>query len=177
MIKKILFVLLLLVGLFLIGCNNGMNSEEDGVIMPNDMPDDFMFSLKYGVKALNEINTFEQTYTKDLVLDGTVTTELELTKAELRKIYQKMKEIEILDTVLKAVYIGEDGAETHIEPRSDYYLTVQINEEIYSVEWTNNIHDEDTRNELARFVNFLHDEIISIKSEYLGLPEPSGSYQ
>ena len=34
---------------------------------------DFNVRLRYGILARNEINTFQNTYTKDLILDGTVT--------------------------------------------------------------------------------------------------------
>jgi|SRR5690606_30849312 len=37
-------------------------------------PRDFNFILEYGVLNKNRLNTFDQTYKKDLVMDGEVTT-------------------------------------------------------------------------------------------------------
>lgn len=55
------------------------------------MPDDFNFSIHFGVQKRNEINTFDGTVTKDLIADGTATTELTLTKDEMKDIYKKCK--------------------------------------------------------------------------------------
>jgi hypothetical protein len=33
----------------------------------------FDVKLRYGILARNELNTFQNTYTKDLILDGTIT--------------------------------------------------------------------------------------------------------
>ncbi|RSD28703.1 hypothetical protein [Mesobacillus subterraneus] len=170
MIKKFLF-LILFIGGNLAGCSNESS-------MPSEMPDDFQFSLKYGVQALNEIDTFNHTYTKDLIMDGTITTDLELTKDNLQAIYQGMKEIEIVDTVKNAKYEGPFGEEVHVEPLGEYQLKLQLNGEKHNLSWTENIYDEDTRNELAEFVyRFLHEGIIMKKEEYKALPQASGGYE
>ncbi|RXJ04389.1 hypothetical protein DS745_03115 [Anaerobacillus alkaliphilus] len=170
----------------MIGCSSNSNTSvtainlmasDNVVIMPHKMPKDFHFSLKYGVGALNEINTFENTYTKDLVLDGTITTGLTLTKKERKAIYYKMKEIELLETVQNARYEGEDGSSIWMEPASEYYLTIQMNGEIYKVHWAGHIYDKEIRDMLAIFVlRFLHGEIIENKQEFKKLPKANGWY-
>ena len=65
--------------------------------MPKAMPDDFDFIVKFGVRKRNEINTFENTVTKDLVANGTVSASLTFTTEEMEKIYLKMKELNIAD--------------------------------------------------------------------------------
>ncbi|WP_078544863.1 hypothetical protein [Litchfieldia alkalitelluris] len=95
----VLFVLILsLYSILLNGCDSpeptnsiDLMDVENEVLMPDEMPGDFNFSLKYGVGALNEINTFKNSYTKDLVEDGTITTDLTFSKNELRNIYSEMK--------------------------------------------------------------------------------------
>ena len=49
-------------------------------------------------KKKNEINTFKGTVTKDLITDGTATTELILTEEEMKDIFRKMQEINIAET-------------------------------------------------------------------------------
>ncbi|WP_391204428.1 hypothetical protein [Psychrobacillus sp. L4] len=61
------------------------------------MPSDFDFSIHFGVQKKNEINTFEGTGTKDLIADGTATTELILREEEMKDIYEEMQEINIVE--------------------------------------------------------------------------------
>lgn len=176
---------ILIIAIYLIWRNStvpatiiNLKEVADELIMPGHMPRDFNFSLRYGVGAKSEINTFKDTYTKDLVLDGTVTTDLKLSKDEMKNIYQKMKEIELLSTVQNAKYQGEDGSLISIEPMSDYFLSIQMNGKVYNTHWNSNIYDEETSKKLAKFVNhYLHDQIISNKSEFKNLPEISGGYE
>jgi predicted PurR-regulated permease PerM len=51
--------------------------------------------FKYGTGARNELNTFEGTYTKDLVLDNTITTRMILSQEELRQIQQRITEMDL----------------------------------------------------------------------------------
>lgn len=147
------------------------------VIMPDEMPNDFSFSLKYGVGALNEINTFEDTYTKDLVNDGTITTELKLTKKELKMIYNEMKRIELLSTIQNISYVGEKGDQIASTPLGEYMLTIQFDGKSYNAYWNDNIYDDEIRRRLGIFVNiFLQDGILSKKKEYKELPEANGRY-
>lgn len=57
------------------------------------MPSDFDFSIRFGVHKRNEVNTFEGTVTKDLIADGTATSKLILTEAEMRDIFKKMQHV------------------------------------------------------------------------------------
>ncbi|WP_413377567.1 hypothetical protein [Alkalihalobacillus sp. 1P02AB] len=61
--------------LLLIGCSE--------MTLPKEMPEDFEFRLKYGYGAKNNLNTFDNTFTKDLIDRGQVEVDLQLTKAEL----------------------------------------------------------------------------------------------
>ncbi|WP_078551929.1 hypothetical protein [Bacillus alkalicellulosilyticus] len=151
---------------------------EEKIIMPTEMPNDFQFSLKYGVGALHEINTFENSYTKDLVLDGTVTTSLKFSREEMKEIYEEMKAIELLSMIQEAEYFGEDGSTRVGFPVSDYFLTVQMNGEAYKAHWSSNVYEEDIALTLAIFVNrYLHDEVIVNRKEFQQLPEATGWYQ
>jgi len=52
----------------------------------SDQPD-FNLIFKYGVTARNELNTFQGTYTKDMISDPSITVDLSLTEEELSRIY------------------------------------------------------------------------------------------
>ena len=43
------------------------------LITPPSIPSSFNLISKYGVRAKNELNTFEGTYTKDMVMDPSIT--------------------------------------------------------------------------------------------------------
>lgn len=60
------------------------------------MPKDFGFVFRYGVEERNVLNTMDQTFTKDLIAKGTITTKLVFTEADLLRVYRFMKEIDII---------------------------------------------------------------------------------
>ena len=64
-----------------------------GCVAPPPSPSNFNLIFKYGVGAKNELNTFEGTYTKDMVMDPSITVNLSLSKEELDRIYKKIVEI------------------------------------------------------------------------------------
>ena len=53
----------------------------------------FDVKLRYGILARNELNTFQNTYTKDLILDGTITVPFVVSDEKLLQIRNKMDEI------------------------------------------------------------------------------------
>ena len=57
----------------------------------------FNLEFRYGVMAGNILDTFEGTYTKDMVTDLPITVELSLSDEEKETIYQKMVEIDFFD--------------------------------------------------------------------------------
>jgi hypothetical protein len=50
--------------------------------------------FKYGYDYRNELNTFNGTYTKDLIIDGTATTRLILSQEELSYVQSKLSDID-----------------------------------------------------------------------------------
>ncbi|WP_078551585.1 hypothetical protein [Bacillus alkalicellulosilyticus] len=167
----------------LLGCNTtptvsiDIADVEESISMPEEMPSDFNFLIKYGVGALNEINTFTDTYTKDLIEEGTIKTNLKLTNKEMQTIYQEMKNIELLSTIQSIYYVSDKGEVVTIQPSSGYYLEMQLDGELFKAYWMSDIYDEEIRSMLGKFVHqFLHDGIISQKKEYIKLPEAHGGY-
>ena len=54
---------------------------------------DFNLLFKYGVGAKNVLDTFDNTYTKDMVIGSPITIRLYLSDEEIEQIRQKMFEI------------------------------------------------------------------------------------
>src|SRR5690625_763501 len=65
--------------------------------MPEQMPEDFGFSVQYGVGQKNEIDTFNGVVIEDLVEDGTAKADITFTDKEMSEIYEKMKAINVLE--------------------------------------------------------------------------------
>ena len=137
---------------------------------PAGEPADFNLIFKYGVGAKNELNTFDQTYTKDMVLDPSITIEFNLTDSELAGIYQKINDLKLLEN-------NEEPTEGNMAvlrtPCSSYYLKVQINSTQKELFWDNcqgKISDR-----FQQFTNYVI-QIIESKEEYKKLPIPQGGY-
>jgi len=128
--------------------------------------------FKYGFN--NELNTFNNTYKKDLVLDGSVTVTFWLTADEQNRILAKANEIDFFtlpDT------LDGDSLLVVIEPNPGFQ-TIRIKSENNDniVNWTEPVSHNDPfvikTLELYRFII----SIIEAKPEYKKLPQSRGSY-
>lgn len=99
--KRVLF--LILFTLILAACNQSnevdvLVSDKQGSTlfsMPEEMPEDFGFSVRYGVGKKNEIDTFNGVVIKDLISNGTAKANITFTDQEMSEIFRKMKEINV----------------------------------------------------------------------------------
>ncbi|WP_053070498.1 hypothetical protein [Alkalihalobacillus pseudalcaliphilus] len=165
------YVILLIV-LFCSSCVSQDEQSEQG--MPAEKPDDFDFSLKYGMGLnMNELNTYENTYTKDLIEDGTATTELFLTEEEIAYIYEQFRQLGVKD-------LPHDRATgkyiTCMEPHSTYVLKMTVAEEEFRLKW-DTACETPAKIAWEKFVNNLESTIIFVKEEYQQLPEAKGGYE
>ena len=138
----------------------------------------FNLIFKYGVMARNELNTFEGTYTKDMVIDPSITVELSLTEEELGRIYQKMVEIDFFDypdEFSVSVAFGELTA--MVTPYSSYYFRVEYNSSIKELWWEDEIKNKNKEADKLRELIKLIRDIIESKEEYKKLPEPTSGYE
>jgi hypothetical protein len=75
------------------------------------MPDDFDFTLGYGLLSKDNIDTYDDTLTKDLVMDGTETIPFVIPKDKIQELYAAFREYEISelpdDLNAYAMSIGE----------------------------------------------------------------------
>lgn len=187
--KKLSLILaLIFLAIGLLGCQQSDKTEEliNGISknvtssttlhIPKDMPSDFDFSIQFGVQKRNEINTFDGTITKDLIANGTATTELILTEEEMQNVFKKMNEINIAETkefVPKSI----NGIVCVQEPHEEDEWKITINGEtithLISGEYCELTNDAKQLIELRNYVF----KIIKSKSEYKSLPESKGGYE
>ncbi|GLX71050.1 hypothetical protein [Paenibacillus glycanilyticus] len=155
--------------LFLAGCAK----EKQAAQMPDEMPEDFGFSVSFGYGEVNknEINTYNNTVTKDLITKGTATADLSFSKEELRAIYGKMKDLNIL----KAKQFPERGNCSQTPSNTDSW-NVTVNGVSKTLEWTNEYcemtQDAEQLKELRSYIQ----QIVEDKQSYKALPSAEGGY-
>jgi len=120
--------------------------------------------FRYGVGAKNELNTFNNTYTKDMIMDPAVTTNLKLSNQELSNIYNKSIDLKLFE---KEASSAAENIE--VTPCSSYYLKINQNE----VSW-DNCHEK-ISDKFQQFTDYII-QIIESKEEYKVLPAPKGLY-
>ncbi|XID91436.1 hypothetical protein ACF3MZ_23405 [Paenibacillaceae bacterium WGS1546] len=130
--------------------------------------DNFNFTFKYGVMYKNELDTFNDIYTKDLVMDGVTTTTLKLSREDRQRIYECMTEIDIRD------YRGVQQG-LFFMPQSGFQFEIQMNEEKISIDWIGGFREDPKDQNFKRLVTLIQ-EIIESKDEYRDLPEANGYY-
>ena len=138
---------------------------------------DFNLIFKYGVMARNELNTFQGTYNKDMVMDPSITVSLSLSEKELDRIYRKMAEIDFFgypDEFSVAVPAGELVG--RVTPYSSYYFKVEHDSDIKELWWEDEITNEDERADKLRELIELIRDIVESKEEYKELPSPTSGY-
>lgn len=153
--KKLIAILLLLI---VTGCTK-----------VEEYSNDFDFILSYGVMNKNVIDTINDRFTKDLVIDGDVTTELILTEEEKREIYLQMKEI-------KLFHYPSEIEGMNIEPQSGYRFELIVDGKEKSINWRGEFTESKRDKEFENLITMII-EIIKSKESYKALPEPNGYYE
>jgi hypothetical protein len=165
--KVLLGMLLLAVSLTLIAVivslqNTGPSSQEN----------DFNLLFRHGVGAKNELNTFEGTYTKDMVLDPPITISLILSEEELEQIHQKMIEIDFFN-------YPEDFPPRLgflVTPCTNYFIKVEHGSIVKEINWNeNSMLESNIQGNLWQLVGCIMD-IVEQKPEYKALPPARGGY-
>jgi hypothetical protein len=126
--------------------------------------------FKFGVSARNRLNTFDGTFTKDLIMDGTITTRLILSQQELTQVKTKLLDMGFFD------YPEVFQSKGMVSPRSDYFIKIQFGSVIKEVSWYSDSDlDSKTNADLDQLYQLLYDMIVQ-KLEYKLLPAASGGY-
>lgn len=157
-----LLLVVLMAVILLTACTDGQQSEELAV------PEDFNFIFGYGVYTKNKLDTFTNTYTKDLVMNGLIDTPLTLTAEEKAAIYTKMRDIDLFR-------YPKDNARNSGEPPFGYFFVVQHNGEKQSITWSGGFKEDTADQNFSSFVGLVLG-IIESHEEYQALPEHEGGY-
>lgn len=137
-------------------------------VSPTNTPTTFNLIFRYGVGAKNELNTFNNTFTKDMIVESPLTVNFQLTNDELDSMYQKINELKLFDKNEEKT----DG-NMRVTPCSSYYLKVQIDSTQKELSW-DYCHGNPS-DKLQKFSRFMI-SIIESKEEYKKLPRPKGGY-
>ena len=164
---KQIFLSVFIMALLVTGCNEKENN------MPEEMPSDFDFLVQFGVQSKNEINTFDNIVIKDLIAEGTASTEISFTKEEMKKIYQKMREINIMEPK----ELIPEKINCMQTPYGEDKWKVKLNGETQTLYWNGEYCETtDDAKQLIELRNYILD-IVKSKDEYKKLPEAKGGYQ
>ena len=163
--KKIFFVLLFIT-LFLVSC-------KDNSIEPQNQSVQIYFKYAFN----NELNTFENTYQKDLVMDGVIKVKFRLTEEEQIEILEKADSINYFSLPDTFKYIPVNGIIKTIQPNpGEQILRIKYKQEDKKIIWTYPLNDNNPKvKDLMELKDFII-SIIELKSEYKKLPPAKGGY-
>lgn len=140
--------------------------------VPPRKSNDFNILFKYGVTARNELNTFDNTYTKDMIIDPPVKIWLYLSDDEMNQIKQKIVEIDFFN-LPETLPLRSDGG--FVTPQDDFYIKVQNGSAVKEVSWSSNSEVNSIEQNLTQLANLLTG-IVEQRPEYRDLPPPNGGY-
>ena len=161
--------LLFIIALALMSCS-------DKGVSPQDR--EFNILMKFGVGSRNELNTFQNTYTKDLVLDGTLTVPLVLSESELNAIKAKLEQIDFFSYPEHLPVLPNGSALVAVEPHSSYQIEIKNQSTVKTVYWDDAlapIYFDIQRKNLQEIVAFISN-IVNQKPEIAKLPSARGGY-
>ncbi|MED4018759.1 hypothetical protein [Sutcliffiella cohnii] len=178
--KNILHFSILIILIFIPGCNTLQDNNNEGVaedfhfMQDNNnevMPEDFHFSLTYGTYGKQKIDTFHDIVVKDLVKDGTIEANISLTMDEKHAIYNEMMKIGIMNELKLE---KEEGC--GVEPPSISQWFIQMNGETKSFSYMGFCDYTEDALALVKLEDYIH-KVVSSKEEYRELPESNGYYE
>lgn len=167
--KKAIYLCLFLIAVSLIGCNSTTTKNQ----LPQSKPKDFNFVFNYGVNAKNQLDTIKGQYTKDMVTEPSITTDLKLSDDEMNTIYSEMKKISIL-SYPKNFNPKSNAQQT---PFDTYSIKTIAEGREKNISWKDeNVSDDKAAVQLRELFKKIQ-EIIINKEEFKKLPDPKSSYQ
>jgi hypothetical protein len=135
----------------------------------------FNVIFKFGIGAGNELNTFNDTFTKDLILDGTAATRLVLLQSDFDSIESRLQNIDIFSYPDTFVAQHTDTI-TFITPYPTYLLRLTLDSRTKVVFWEDSMISSDTRTKKLRVTFQFIRELVESKPEYKQLPPARGGY-
>ncbi len=141
-------------------------------------PDSQYLKIHFYYGFGNELNTFKQTYTKDLVQDGYITVDFWLTEAEQETIRNKLYVVDFFHFPDTIIYqIGPDSIMVSINPDPGWQFLQVADENLDKiVYWRYPLPEgNEFAPRLVELVNLII-HIIESKPEYKVLPSPRGRH-
>lgn len=142
-------------------------------------PADFNLVFKYGYGTINKnvLNTFNGTYTWDMVVDPPITIDFSLSDEDMDRIYQKMVEIDFFCYPGEfAIPLPEEGIVGMGTPYQGYYFMVECDNKVKVLRWEDKITNKNEEADKLRWLTGLIISLIESKDEYWELPSPRGGY-
>jgi hypothetical protein len=137
----------------------------------------FNFIFKYGVAGTDTLDTYRDTFTKDMVMDPAVTVNLTLTAGEMDTIHQKMLEIDFFSYPDKfSVDVPEGEPKAELAPYPTYFFRVQDGGRTKELLWHDKYANTDIPGGKLLELIKLITNIIESREEYKKLPEPKSGY-
>ncbi len=163
---KNIFILFLLCFIF-VSCSDSIIEPEEQFVQ---------IHFKYDFR--NELNTFENTYQKDLILDGIIKVPFWLTAEEQNKILNKANEVDYFSMPDTFQYSSDDSTVVAIDPNpGEQILRIKFEEKDKTTIWIFYISENDPQlNALIELRKFIISTLES-KPEYKILPPARGGYQ
>ncbi|NLO40615.1 MAG: hypothetical protein GX115_14240 [Ruminiclostridium sp.] len=180
----------MLVIVMLSGCSNKLpNPDYLSGITNSGKPDfhkleyeqsgEFHFILGFGYNARNILNTFDGTFTKDLV-KGFSTIRFQLSDEQVNLIEEKFRELDILSypEEFKPDPVNpKDNTITIVMPCSSYYIRVELDEQMKEVFWKDENKAYDPK--AIALEELIHEieEMVYERDEYIKMPKEKGGYE
>jgi hypothetical protein len=137
---------------------------------------EFDLSFRYGVLARNQLNTFQNTITKDLVLDGTVTVPFVIAASDLESIEARMEQIGFFGYPDAFAVKSADHIAVTVDPACIYEFSVLSHGRWKALYWSNGIVRADSQAvKLHNLITFIQG-IVESTPEYKQLPPARGAY-
>ena len=149
-----------------------------------EMPDNFGFSIDFGTYGKNNIDTYNNTFTKDLISAGTKTIHFTIPADKMREIFEAFIEhriYELPNDINAEVELVIGERYTSWEPSERYSLTYTFNNETRTIvcedggPWYADSGPPDSRDRLVAFVAFISEYILNT-NEYRRMPHAVGGY-
>lgn len=161
-------VCLLLIVFSTVGCTQAISDNQS----LNSTPEDFNFIFSFGIMAKNQLDTIKGTYTKDMVLEESITTDLKLTDEEMDAIYLVMKDIDIQN--YPEIFTPKSNSYT--TPCQTYSIKIYYSGKEKSIYWKDeNLSKTKEATQLRELFNKI-EQFIYDKEEYKKLPQPTSGY-
>jgi hypothetical protein len=152
--------------LFFISCSHSVTPGETR---------ELNLKFSYGVNSRNILNTFENTYTKDLILDGTMTVPFTLSDNDFKVISKKITEINFF--AFPDTFIVPTGDTVGIiTPFSIYKFEVNYKSVRKRLYWADEVMNPNVQTTKLRELTSSIESIIQSHPEYSKLPPAKGGY-